>query len=393
MTVADRRAGESWAWTRPMRRRAAALPLLLLAAACGELSSPDLGHGEVVGRLSGASPGAYVYPLGAPERKVAVEDDGRFRLEELPAGDARLVIFDGGLRAEVVPVRVAGAGRTVLERAAADLPLAGRVAVAVVPDGGVATVGARWRLRGTDQAGVAQASGGALLFPLPAGAYELDTEMDGFQASTAGVAVVSGATGEVEVRLRIAPDGVLGCAAVGEACRNGLHCDPADGRCYACRVGQDDCGAGATCDPESRFCTPAPGAAVAPVCSACADDAACGGAAAGAYCERAAGAATGYCSRRGGCPAGFRLDDSDPLLPRCLAILGCHTYFEEFGEQCLSDATCDERDGIAGGFCLGASLDDGHPGYCTAPCAADADCLLPGFTCHPTDRVCVRSGG
>lgn len=390
MTVAARRAGESWAWTRAMPRRLAALPLLL-AAACGELSTPDLGHGEVVGRLSGAAPGAYVYPLGAPERKVAVEDDGRFKLEALPAGPARLVLFDGGLRAEVAEVRVPGSGRAVLDRTAADMPLAGRLAMTLVPDGGVATVAARWQVRGTDQAGVAGSSAGTLLFPLPAGDYELDAAMDGFQASTSGVAVVSGATGGVEVRLQIALSGPLGCAAVGQACRNDLHCDVADGRCYACRLDHDDCGDGATCDPATRFCTPAPGAAVAKVCSACADDAACGGAAVGAYCEKAAGASTGYCSRRGSCPSGFRLDETDPLAPRCLAILGCHTYFEEYGEQCLSDSTCDEHDGIAGGFCRGASLDDGHAGYCTAPCAADADCLLSGFTCHPTERVCVRS--
>jgi hypothetical protein len=371
-----------------MTRRLATL-LLVLFAACGELETPDLGHGEVAGRVTGAGPGAYAYPLGAPERKVALEADGRFRLEELPAGPLRLVLYDGGLRAEVVELVVVGAGRSVVERSAADMPLAGRLVMTVVPEGGVAPVGPRYQVRGTDQAGLVHPDGSAVLFPLPAGAYDLDTAMEGFQGATDGVAVTAGATGGVEVRLLVATSGVLGCAAVGELCRNDLRCDVGDGHCYACRLGSDDCGPGAACDPETRFCTVAPGAA-APVCSACADDAACGGEAAGAYCEKAAGAATGYCSRRGGCPAGFALDGTDPLAPRCLAILGCHTYFEEFGELCFSDLTCDEHDGIAGGFCRGADPDGGVPGACTAACTRDADCILSGFACDPVEQVCLR---
>lgn len=373
-----------------MPRRLTTLPLVL-AAACGALESPDLGHGEVAGRVDGAAPGGWVYPLGAPERKVALAPDGRFRLEGLPAGPVRLVLFDGGLRAEVVEVEVPGAGRAVVARSAAAMSLAGRLVVTVVPDGGVTPVGPRYRVRGTDQAGVAHPDGSAVLFPLPAGAYDLDTEMAGFQGASDGVAVTAGTTGGVEVRLKVATSGTLGCAANGELCRNDLRCDLSDGLCYACRLDRDDCGPGASCDPETRFCTVAPGATAAPVCYVCADDAACGGEAAGAYCERAAGAPSGYCSRRGGCPAGFALDASDPLAPRCLAVLGCHTYFEEFGEGCFSDETCDEQDGIAGGFCHGADRDAGVPGTCTATCTRDADCILSGFRCDPADRVCLRA--
>jgi hypothetical protein len=375
-----------------MTRRLAML-LPLLAAACGELETPDLAHGDVTGRVAGAAPGAWVYPLGAPERKVAVASDGRFLLSELPAGAVRLVLFDGGLRAEVVEVVVAGAGRTVVERSAADMPLAGRLVMTVIPEGGVVPVAPRFRVRGTDQAGVAQDGGSAVIFPLPAGAYQLDTEMDGFQASEDGVAVASGLTDGVEVRLQVATSGAPGCTANGEQCRNGLRCDLGDGRCYQCRPDQDDCGPGATCDPVTRFCNGAAGAAASPVCSACADDAACGDAASGAYCEKAPGASSGYCSRRGGCPAGFALDASDPLAPRCLALLGCHEYFEEFGERCFSSSTCDERDGIAGGFCRGADPERGVPGYCTAACGADADCIVSGFACDPDARVCVPLGG
>jgi hypothetical protein len=233
--------------------------------------------------------------------------------------------------------------------------------------------------------------GSAVLFPLPAGPWELATEMAGFQAASDAVQVIGGTTGGVEVRLRVATSGALGCAAVGEQCRNDLRCDAGDGRCDQCRLDRDDCGPGATCDPATRFCTAATGSAAIPVYSACQDDAGCG-AAAGAYCEKAAGAASGYCSRRDRCPAGFALDATDPLAPRCLAVLGCHSYFEEFGERCFSSSTCDERDGIAGGFCRGADQEEGVPGYCTAPCTQDDDCIVSGFTCDPGARVCVRSG-
>lgn len=387
MTVAAARPRGS---SGQVRHRLASLPLLALAA-CGALETPDLAHGEISGRLLGASPGASAYPLGAPERKVLLGADGAFRLDGLPVGATRLVLFDGGVRAEVVDVEVTGAGRTVLSRRADAMPLAGRLVMTVVPDGGVAAVAPRYQVRGTDQAGVARVGGSAVLFPLPAGDYELDTRMDGFQASSDGVAVSSGLTGGVEVRLQVALSGPLGCAAIGEACRNDLRCDPGDGRCYACRLDRDDCGPGATCDPETRFCALAPGAVAAPVCSACADDAACGGAALGAYCEKRPGALTGYCSRRGPCPAGFARDESDPLAPRCFALLGCHTYFEEFGEECFSSPTCDERDGLAGGRCHGADPEEGRAGYCTAPCAGDADCVVSGFACDPALQVCVRA--
>jgi hypothetical protein len=217
--------------------------------------------------------------------------------------------------------------------------------------------------------------------------------MDGFQAAADGVAVASGVTGGVEVRLLVATSGALGCAAIGEQCRNDLRCDASDGRCYQCRLDRDDCGPGATCDPETHFCTGASGDNASPVCSVCQDDAACGGAASGAYCEKGALATSGYCSRRGGCPAGFALDDSDPLAPRCLALLGCHTYFEEFGEHCFWDGTCNEEDGIAGGYCRGADPEHGVAGACTAACAKDADCIVAGFTCDLTSGACVRAAG
>jgi len=82
------------------RHLATLLPTLAACAlaACGALETPDLSRGDVIGRLAGAAPGASIYPLGAPALKVALAPDGSFRLRGLPAGPARLVLFDGGLQ-------------------------------------------------------------------------------------------------------------------------------------------------------------------------------------------------------------------------------------------------------------------------------------------------------
>lgn len=367
------------------------LILVPFLAACGALQTPDLGHGDVAGRVIGAVPGAFAYPVGAPGLKVPLSADGRFRLSGLPAGPTSLVLFDGDARAEAVDLQVLGAEVATVERTASNMPLAGRLVMTVVPEGGVPPVAPRYQVRGTDQVGVAQADGSAVLYPLPAGAWELDADMDGYQSTTEGVTVDAGTTGGVEVRLQVATSGAPGCAANGDACRNGLRCDQSDGRCYQCRPDRNDCGPGTTCDPATRFCTVAPSGSISPVCAVCLDDASCGGDAAGAYCEKAVGATSGYCSRRGNCPAGFALDTSDPQAPRCIALLGCHAYFEEFGEQCLSGKGCDEHAGLSGGVCLGADPTHGVPGICTAPCTRDADCIVDGFTCDPVALACVRT--
>lgn len=374
-----------------MPRHLALLPLALLAAACGELETPDLAHGDVTGRLAGASPGAFAYPLGAPQRKVALGADGTFTLAGLPAGPTRLVLFDGDLRAELVEVEVEGSERVRVERSAADMPFAGRAVVTVVPEGGAEPVAPTFLVRDTDQAGAATAAGAAVIFPLPGGDYELEAGLPGFQPTTGALEVRAGLTGGLEVRLPVATSGPRGCAAVGDLCRNDLKCDEADGRCYQCRPGFDDCGPGATCDPATRFCTGTGAGASAAICSACAADQDCGDVAAGAVCQLAAGAVTGYCTRLdgpAGCPAGFTTAGTPA---RCVTPTSCHEYFEEFGEHCFSDPTCGPADGIQGGFCRGADRDAGIPGYCTAPCQADADCIVSGFTCDPVDRVCVRS--
>jgi hypothetical protein len=358
--------------------------LLCLAAlvGCGGLETPDLQHGNVLGRVQGAVSGAFAYPLGSPQRKVSLHPDGTFELEALPVGAVTVVVFDGLDRAEAIPVEVSSAGRTLIERKAADMPLAGAVALTVSPDGGGLPTSPTYQLRETDQAGVITQGGGHLLFPVPSGTYQLDAQMAGYLGKGVPVVVSEGATVPADVLLGVGGDGPLGCAANADRCRNDLRCDHADGKCYQC-LADADC-PGSTCDP-SGFCTASTGAA-APVCSVCSTDEQCGGVAAGAVCS------SGYCTRGTSgppppsCPAGFELV-TDGTASACKAPDGCSAYFEAFGASCYSDQYCTDR-GIFEAVCRG--WDAEHAGYCSAACVDDADCLAHGFTCDPVDRVCVR---
>ena len=72
-----------------------AVPLLLtVGLACGRLDTPDLAHGAVTGQISGALTGAYAYVLGLPDIYAPVAADGSFRLDQVPAGEPRIVMFD-----------------------------------------------------------------------------------------------------------------------------------------------------------------------------------------------------------------------------------------------------------------------------------------------------------
>jgi hypothetical protein len=376
-------------------RRAHALVALLAAAAagCGALETPDLEHGNVAGRIQGTVAGAYVYPLGAPQKKVLLTADGRFELAGLPLGDSALLLYDGHPagtgHAWVDVVTVTGAGRVRIERDATAMPLAGRVVLTVVPAGGALPSSPRYAVSGTDQAGVASATGAAVLFPLAAGSYLLGADMDGYKHHDGQLEVIAGATGAAQVVLDIDGGATAGCTATGSHCRNELHCDT-DGRCVQCRIGvAADCPSpGSTCDPATRFCTAATAAPYGDVCSICTADADCAGP--GGYCEKPAGAAPGdhgYCTRSdtSACPAGFAVAAAPA---RCVAPLGCAAYFETFDQSCFDDTTCGASRGVEGGVCAAADEDHGDSGRCTAPCLQDADCIVPGYRCSATLHVC-----
>jgi hypothetical protein len=377
----------------------------LLAAGCGGLDTPDLTRGAIAGRIVGAAPGAYAYPLGRPELKAALAADGAFELGGLPEGEYRVVLFDGELRAELAEAEVEGGMRRRLkdrygERAQVEdgkkMRWAGLVAAAALPRGGALALSPRFEVRQTDLAVTGQGAG-AVLGPLPEGDFDLAVAMDGFAPQVRTVAVPSGMSVAAEVELDVEPSAERkGCAASG-GCRNGLICDPSDGFCYGCLAGTDQgCTGGSTCNPESHTCT-VPSGAVGAICASCATDLECGSPMMGAYCHAEPGTA-GYCTRSAtvfGCPAGFREQadtqaDGDPVAQGCVAVRGCHEYFEEMGEGCYGDATCQSH-GVEQGVCLGARPGEGETGYCTAACDADNDCILSGWSCDLAQNLCVRN--
>ncbi|HET9551975.1 MAG TPA: carboxypeptidase-like regulatory domain-containing protein [Anaeromyxobacteraceae bacterium] len=394
-----------------MPRRSHILPALALAlAGCGGLSTPDLTHGNVAGRIVGASPGASVYPLGRPDLEVQAAADGSFELEALPTGAVTLVLFDGGLRAEQTTVAVAGATRTSIVRygelapvaEARKMALGALVVVTALPQGGGAPVSVGLSVKQTDRAGTAGPDGAIAFPPLPAGTFELSASQAGYQPTLQAFTVLPGQSLGLDLKLPVDPsEPKVGCAASGGQCRNGLKCDPADGLCYQCVV-DDDCtgsSGGGACDQASRFCSVAASATTGTVCSVCTSDAQCDAAGSFGYCEKPGGATAttpGFCTWTAAAPswpAGFQ-QKSDGGVVRWVPPKGCATYFEEFGEPCFDDHTCSEADGIGGGFCLGAVQGSGKAGYCTAACTADADCIVPGFACQPDaargEKVCTR---
>lgn len=381
----------------PMRRTALALAAaaaLSACAACGGLGSPDPSRGSVSGRLLGASANAYVYPLGQPERKVDLADDGRWRLDELPAGPAELVIVDetsGVWHAERLPVQVAGADRVeVPAREASSLALAGRVAAVARFGGGCESSALRLTVIGTDQQDVAPAAVGsaALLERLPAGSFRLAGRSGGFVEASADIEVQSGATVAYELALPVSSgEATPGCTADGAGCRSGLYCDRDDGLCYEC-VEDSHCLAPERCTPN-HVCHD-PSIVTGETCDPCTQDSQCE-AVPGSACATA-----GFCTHLcpGGdadCPAGFAcVPDGGRML--CQAPHGCAEARDEFGGECFYDRGC--GDDLHLGVCHGVDLaaEDPVPGYCTGACSRPDDCdLVPGFVCNTTLGLCERT--
>ncbi|GAO04150.1 hypothetical protein [Anaeromyxobacter sp. PSR-1] len=308
--------------------------LLALTLGCGGLDSPDLSTGEVQGRILGASAGAYVYPLGRPDLVVraAAAGDFAYRLA-LPRGEHDLVLYDGGVRAERVPIEVEGAGvRTVADRrgegaagAAAKMPLAGAILAGVRAVGGALPLDPRLDVTGTDPgARLPLGTTTALFQPLPAGRYRLTAEMVGFLKGGADVDVVEGASTPYELELLVDGDEAeRGCTATGGCESSALECED-DGLCH-------------DADPSGSAC---------------------------AY----------TCDGGAPCPAGL-----DCSGGQCLADRDCATYLSVAGTPCVSDDVCD--DALHDGSCRRTSAE--QPGYCTAPCQDAGQCAPfgAGWTC------------
>ena len=351
----------------------AALGALLLAA-CPQLETPVA---TVSGRIVGASAGAYAYPFGRPDLKVATALDGSFRIEGVPTSVPSIVLFDGADRAERVPVELEGGGDNRLAdrfgaaSGAAEpqrMPLAATVLAAAIPAGGGAASGASYAVVGTDHAGVLQGTGESAVSigPLPAGPLDIRAALPGYEEGGAPVLAIAGGTVAIAIALPIDADaGEPGCVA-GSGCLNGLACGD-DGRCYAC-TDTAGCGGGESCDTASGLCRPDTGPA-SQVCGACSGDAGCD-AGLGLYCVVKPTETTGYCTRActapSECPAGF-----DCSSGRCVAPEGCDDWLQTMGAPCVDSGQCASH--LYQGQCATPA---GPPGHCTAACTTDGDCRI-----------------
>lgn len=355
-----------------------------IVGACGGLESPV---GAVTGRIVGASvPGAYVYPLGRPDLKAEVQVDGTYRLEAVPTGVRSLVLYDGfpfpDGRAELVVQEILGGRENrIPDRfggVSGLMPVAGTVLAAAVPDGGATPWRPTFNLPQTVHANLIPVTGGVYsVWPLPAGEYDVGALLEGFIAGGSTVTVSAATTSAAPVPLLVDLGATApGCGAVSAAapsrCENGLVCELADGRCYECTASDaGNCSSG--CNLATRTCN-APAPAVSTWCSPCTSGSTdCESATvAGLYCRVSDGSTTGYCTRLcsydSDCSAaGFKCDEG-----RCKAPEGCAGWIQTMGAVCYSDSRCAYY--LARGWCFGGSAD--RPGYCTAPCAADADCRV-----------------
>ncbi len=363
---------------RSLATRCRLIVACALAMGCGQLQSADLQHGAVAGRIPNAAPGAYAYVLGAPEILAPAAADGSFRLDQVPAGAATVVLFDGASGAEGLPVTVDGAS---ISRIEPNRPLrtAAALMAALNPLDGTRPVGLAFSVAGTPLRNVTAASGAALLFPLPAGTFALTATQPGFEDRSVTVVLAEGGSSSLDVALSVnTRDDRRGCVSCG--CDHGLSCDPDDGRCYEC-VKDADCGPGGTCTP-SHVCSHPAGEGL--MCDACTSAADCGMSSA-ACVNPTGGSFTGYCtttcSGTQACPTGYDCSGN-----ACVVTSSCLGYVATYGATCTDDKTC--QDALKDGKCFPTNRANGQAGYCTG--RVQAGCL-PGYVPDPQGTgYCVR---
>ncbi|HSM93897.1 MAG TPA: hypothetical protein VLT47_13525 [Anaeromyxobacteraceae bacterium] len=223
-------------------RLALSLAAAALLTACPELETPIA---TVSGRIVGASPGAYVYPLERPDLRASVATDGSWVLHGVPTTVEALVLFDGGPfptgRAELVAVELDGGALNRLPdrfggAAAVDpgllMPLAAEVIATVTVDGGATIQGPSFTVAETEHQAISPASGAQVtIYPLPAGTWDVSASLPGFVSAQAEVQAQPGIAASVTFDLAIDVNLARpGCAAL-PGCDGGLTCNPADGRC------------------------------------------------------------------------------------------------------------------------------------------------------------------
>lgn len=386
--------------------------LALLApalAACGGLESPDLTSGSVAGRLVGARTGAYAYVLGRPDQPAPVAGDA-FTLDAVPAGAQEVVVLDGAdaygvRRAERIAVEIRGAERVELPELYGDMaavgeelkmPLAARVHALATCEGGTPPEGrARFSVAGTDQLDRVAGANAVAVLEVPQGDAVVSAAMAGFVAVEDAISVGGGATTVMQLGLLVdASASAAGCKAWDNACRNGLSCAP-DGFCHACVVNAH-CGTGGVCDLKLHLCRAAVSttAGSSDACRACTPGAST--CAYGSTCVPSGG--SGYCSRScvdsSSCPAGFTCEQVANLSSKaCVPVGGCSAVFAAFGQHCFDATACGALG--AGARCRGAYVSASGtpvPGYCSATCDSDGDCVAPGFQdCSSEVYACSKT--
>jgi hypothetical protein len=381
-----------------------ALLVAALLAGCGGIDSADgvLSTGQVAGQLLNAKPGAYVYPLGAPERKALVNADGSFQIDRVPlgTGQAQLVVYDGGAigvgRAELVPVAVQPAKRTrAPDKDATQMPVAGSIAVAVNCTGNQKADKAKYTVDGTE---FEDHGGGdrVTLFPFPPGTYTVRASLPGLKGSPKQVLVAANATAVGEIDMDT-DDAAAGKGCLSTACPGSLQCDDGDGRCYECtnRSSSTACPGGVQC--KDHVCGGTDGANDGrSACLPCAQDTECAPTGAG-RCIPASDGSGKVCSRACSidtdCPLGLSCGTAPDSRTACIAAPSCASVIAIFGIPCVDDNAIDCPGlAVADATCFGLVKQRSQvitPGYCTSRCLTSADCpTTRGFSCN--DGFCTR---
>ncbi|MBN8231790.1 hypothetical protein JYK02_30190 [Corallococcus macrosporus] len=218
-----------------MRRHCLLLTLSSLGlglGACGNLDNEPFRAGTVRGRLTEFDPTvALVSVVGAPDLRSGVDAQGRFTLEDVPAGPAELFVLattDKGVR---VPLIVQG-GQSVDVPAVAPRPV-GTFFVKIHARGNLKVSQAHASVDGTPiEASGLDDQSPRYVGPLPEGCYGLSVSAPRFLTTAVQGCVDAGKQTVLNVEL-VPEDSYVqeGCARTG--CNSESHC-ASDGCCVQC---------------------------------------------------------------------------------------------------------------------------------------------------------------
>lgn len=337
---------------------ALAAVLALVTGACGNIQNEPFRVGTVRGQLTEFDAAvALVSLVGQPGVRSTVDEEGRFALEDVPAGPAELFIVATAHKALRMGITVQGGQSIEVKRVAPNA--AGFFEMRVKATQGERVTGARVSVVGTPlQELLLDDSGRLRVGPLPDGCYVVTVSATGFPVTRAEACVVPGEKKDLKVTLEADPEHVnRGCAVTG--CEDGLVCAPTNNKCVECYE-DSQCGAGLTCqgfrcEGSGAQCAPCDGdwkCKAGTVCQGLPD----GSLVCLAKCGEGVGAEKG-------CDPGFTCQ-ADRCLPDAARFEGCHALLG-LDMPCNSDTQCREQ-GLSDGRCVGSA--------CTIPCSTDKEC-------------------